>query len=129
MIGGDGSDRFRFDQGDASYAMPGYLSDTIADFSDGQDKIFLAGGIGSRQTDVLHAQPGIVLTSMAAAFTYAQQLLDASPGVRDVAALAVGGDSYLFYNDSGGGTVNSIVKLAGVGNALSIGSSDFLAAI
>jgi hypothetical protein len=42
-----------------------------------------------------------------------------------VAVLNVGSDTYLFYNDAGGATVDAMLKLSGV-DAATITSSDFV---
>jgi Ca2+-binding RTX toxin-like protein len=126
LIGQGGTDRFVFGVGDAAFLSQGSVSDVISDFTEGTDKLLLPSGIGSGTGQVLYPQAGIVLTSVVAATAYAQQLLDAHSGTRDVAAITVGSDSYLFYNDAGGATINSIIKLAGIADAGLIGSADFL---
>jgi Ca2+-binding RTX toxin-like protein len=129
MTGGDGADTFTFSLGDATFVTTStqglaYFSDTITDFQHGTDKLELSHTLTA--SDLLHAQSGIVLTSVAAALTYAQQLLDAHSGTTDVAALNVGSDTYLFYNESGSGaTIDSLIKLAGV-DANTITSTDFI---
>lgn len=125
LTGNAGADRFVFARGDAAYATPGYVSDIITDYQDGSDSFSLVGGIGRGTGHVLHAGQGLILGSMAAAFGYAQALLNAHDAARDVAVLSVGTDSYLFYNDAGGATINSIIKLAGVADASMIDGSDF----
>jgi serralysin len=130
MTGGDGADTFTFSVGDSTFVTTStqglaYFSDTITDFQHGTDKLELAHALATA-SDLLHAQSGIVLTSVAAALTYAQQLLDGHAGTTDVAALNVGSDTYLFYNESGSGaTIDGLIKLAGV-DANTITSTDFI---
>ena len=118
LTGGGGADTFVFGAADSTFVTTGtlaFFADTITDFTDGTDHINLPAGVGATAADVLHAQTGIVLTSVAAALTYAQQLLDAHAGTTDVAALNVGSDAYLFYASSTtGATIDSLIKLTGV---------------
>ena len=118
LTGGAGADTFVFGAADSTFVTTGtlaFFADTITDFTDGTDHINLPAGVGATAADVLHAQTGIVLTSVAAALTYAQQLLDAHAGTTDVAALNVGSDAYLFYASSTtGATIDSLIKLTGV---------------
>ena len=118
LTGGAGADTFVFGAADSTFVTTGtlaFFADTITDFTDGTDHINLPAGVGATAADVLHAQTGIVLTSVAAALTYAQQLLDAHAGTTDVAALNVGSDAYLFYASSTtGATIDSLIKLSGV---------------
>ena len=129
MTGGAGADTFIFFAGDATFATTGtlaYFADTITDFTHGTDQILLDNGQGTGTGNLLHAQAGIVLTSVAAALTYAQQLLDAHAGTSDLAVLEVGSDAYLFYGSNGAATIDSIIKLAGV-DASSITAADLFA--
>lgn len=119
MTGGAGADRFVFAAGDAAYATTGalaYFADQITDFTLGEDKISLGTGIGVGASNILHAQDGITLTSVEAAITYAQQLITVSGSIDAVAALQIGSDTYLFYDDNGGlsASINAMVKLDGV---------------
>jgi Ca2+-binding RTX toxin-like protein len=137
VTGGAGADTFSFAAGDASFTTGtdplAYFADTITDFTDGTDKLALptfvtmpVTGIGLVAGDVLHAQAGIVLTSVTAALTYAQQLLDAHAGGTDVAVLEVGSDAYLFYNGAGStAEIDSLIKLTGVDAAV-ITSADIV---
>lgn len=120
LTGGAGDDVFVFDVSDSGLPSDDEdsdvfgLVDTVTDFTDGEDLLDLPTTIGQADGDVLHATAGITLSSLDAATVYAQQLLDNHAGVVDVAALQVGADTYLFYNDAAGATINSIVKLSGV---------------
>lgn len=128
VAGGQGSDVFGFFSGDASYAgaITADVIDTITDFEDGTDRfgIGLSTAIGTTQGDVLRAAAGISFTTVAEALFIAQQLLDGHLGTSDVAALQVGTDSYLFYNDSEGSTVNSIIRVIGLAPS-NISEADF----
>jgi len=124
LSGNAGADIFSFGRQDAAFVSVGQ-TDAIADYVDGTDRIFLGTSIGSGSGQVLYAASSVVLGSVSAALDYAQQLLDGHAGNRDVAALNVGGDTYLFYNDAGGSAVNAIIRLQGVDAAL-LQPSDFL---
>jgi serralysin len=132
MTGGPGSDLFVFGSGEAGFTTTGalaYFTDTVTDFAHGTDHLAIANGVGLGTANVVHAQAGIQLSSLAAAQTYAQQLLDAhvqGSGGAEVAAIEVGSDAYLFYSSTGldGHTIDSIIKLAGV-DASTIDSTDF----
>ena len=128
VTGGLGNDVFAFGAADSTFATTGalaFFTDTITDFTHGSDKIDLPGTIGVATGDVLHAQAGVVLSSVGAALTYAQQLLDAHAGTTDVAVLEVGSDAYMFYSGSAGITADSLIKLAGV-DASVITSTDIM---
>jgi len=116
MTGGTSIDYFVF--GGSSAAITGSVVDRITDFEDGIDRI----GLGFTVAAILSgsAQP-----SFSAAQTLAQQLLDGHAGDREVAAISVGSDTYLFYTSDRGSTVNSAVILGNTA-AAEIGLSDFL---
>jgi len=114
MTGGDGTDQFKFATGDATTVSGSTGSDVITDYVDGTDKIALGFSVAALVT-------GTDQSSFAAAATYAQQLLDNHAGTGEVAAVHVtGGDTYLFFNSSGGATVNSAIDV----KAASIASFD-----
>lgn len=121
LTGGEGEDLFVFNSGDAAFSTTGalaYFADQITDFTIGEDKITLGGTIGLGTGNVLHAQAGITISSVEAALTYAQGLIDGGTSANKVAALQVGADTYLFYDDNGlsGGVaaINAMIKLDGV---------------
>lgn len=123
LSGGSGNDVFNFAVGDASNAnvstIPaggttpaGHdLTDVITDFASGQDHLHLP----FVPATVLGQQAGVTFSSVDAAQVYAQQVLDAHTGTNEVAHIVVGGDSYLFYNDTGADntTINEVIKLQG----------------
>jgi serralysin len=131
LTGGAGNDVFWFAAGDADHANVSSpatatdhgVTDQIVDFTDAQDTIHLGFAVSA----VLHTGPGVTFTDASAAETYAQQLLDASAGTHDVAAITVGADTFLFYNDTTGATINSAIKVLGVADTVfNIGTgSDF----
>jgi serralysin len=120
MTGGDGADVFVFSAGDAAFTTTGtfaYFADQITDFTVGTDKIDLGGSIGGTADDVIHAQVGASFTTISAALTYAQQLIDNAASVNALAAIQIGSDTYLFYDDNGatgGNIINAMIKLDGV---------------
>ncbi len=139
MSGEGGADRFIFPQGSSApldaaplaHSFDGrpldgapYDIDTIKFFDHLVDKIYLPGGIGSRPEEILRPAPfGSIDGYFSDAMRGAQALLDASPGTREVAVVNYGNSTYLFYNDSGGTQINSIVRLL---TSSPIDSGDFL---
>jgi serralysin len=140
LTGGAGNDVFAINTaGDASNAnlltaataANHDLTDVIADFTSGSDTFAL----GFTVNTVLHQQTGVTFTSVDAAQTYAEQLLDAHTGTGEVAAITVGSDTYLFYTDTGVDTtgvdaahsINAAIKVAGVaGSVFASAGTDFL---
>ena len=119
LTGGDGTDQFKFAAGDATTVSGSAGSDVITDYVDGTDKIALGFSVAAVVT-------GTDQSSFAAAATYAQQLLDNHAGTGEVAAVHVtGGDTYLFFNSSGGATVDSAIDLKAASIA-SFDTSDFV---
>lgn len=113
LRGGAGIDVFVFSGASSPAATP----DRILDFVDGSDRILL----GFAPAAVL---TGTAQSGAAAAATTAQQLFDANAGNGEVAALMVGGDTYLFYNSAGGATIDAAIIVAGV-NASLFSAADF----
>lgn len=113
LRGGGGIDVFTFFGASSTSAAP----DRIVDFTDGSDLISL----GFLPTAVL---TGAVQSGAAAAATAAQQLFDGNAGSGEIAALTVGGDTYLFYNSAGGAAVDSAIVVMGV-NASIFSATDF----
>ncbi|WP_442678978.1 calcium-binding protein [Sphingomonas sp. ASY06-1R] len=119
LTGGAGNDTFWFLAGDAgidnikTVAGSG-VTDQILDYVDGTDKIATTGGF----TTVLHGDAGVTVSTVSSAYTYAQSLIDSDLATNaahhDVAAITVGSDTYLFYNDSGASEINSVIKVVGV---------------
>jgi Ca2+-binding RTX toxin-like protein len=115
LTGGAGRDSFAF-AGQASLATS---PDMITDFAPDQDKLmvgFLPAAIlsGSSPTPA----------NLAAIASLAQQLFDGHQGDHEVAAIAVGSDTYLFYASDGGAVADSAILLQGV-SASAIGALQF----
>lgn len=102
LTGGAGSDIFVFTP--TSSAI-GTQIDTIADYAAGTDHLALGFA------------PQALLTGSAAsadaARIAAQTLFDDHAGNGEVAAIAVGSATYVFWGGSGGGTIDSVVSIAG----------------
>lgn len=104
LSGGSGNDLFQFGGASASIASGG---DRITDFQAGSDHIAVGYAVSALLTGT--AQGGL---SQAAAV--AQQLFDGHAGTGEVALVAVGTDSYLFYSGNGGAQADSAVLLSSV---------------
>jgi Ca2+-binding RTX toxin-like protein len=121
MTGGAGQDQFLFAPGDAAFSTSGanaYAMDEITDFTIGSDKL----GLGFVPAAILHGSAATVSDAAA----WAMQALQAHSGTPDVAAVSVGSDTYLFYDDHAkGGAVDAAIHLDQVtGSGLSL--SDFV---
>jgi serralysin len=92
---------------------------SIADFTKGEDEIDLDFDVAQVLTVTDQS-----FADLAAAQAYASQLLANDAGTREVAAIAVGTDTWLFYNGAGGDTVDSAIRLANV-DATTISTTDF----
>lgn len=114
LSGGSGVDLFQFTGAGSTSAAP----DRITDFTDGQDRI----SIGLVPATVL---TGGAQVSLSAASTFAQQLFNGNAGTSEVAAIAVGSDTYVFYSSNGGSTVDSAIQLVGVSPSI-VTTSDFI---
>lgn len=136
MTGGDGADTFIFAAGDANDVIIGTgasaktFYDTITDFTVGEDKLDI--GLAVTDDTIILKATGVSFDATAAgvaqAVTYANGLLaDADAG--SVAAIQVGGDTYLFYEADGVYTgtadVDSFIKLTGV-TASALSEDDFV---
>jgi serralysin len=121
LTGGVGRDTFEYDRHDAlidggtSFAQ----ADTITDFAAGQDEIDLDFDV----EQVLTAT-GQSFADISAAQAYATQLLTGDAGTREVAAVGVGSDTWLFFSSNGGDAVDSAIQLANV-QPVAIGTPDF----
>lgn len=132
LQGGAGNDVFAFGSTTtsisdaATFTAVGATSpsqfETILDFVNGEDQFQIRGSttsavaFGTAAADVVRGSSDAVFNTVAAATTYAQQLLDANASLVDVAAVKVGADVYLFWasDASAGALVNNVVKLQGV---------------
>lgn len=121
LTGGDGADVFAFAPygplglSEASYTTVGPdagLTDVVTDFQDGVDHFSLGFAVAAILTG--SAQDFV------AAATTARQLMTAHAGDREVAAIQVGSDSYLFFA-ADGVSAASAVKVA----AVNVSSFDF----
>ncbi|HMI18618.1 MAG TPA: M10 family metallopeptidase C-terminal domain-containing protein [Sphingomonas sp.] len=119
LFGDAGNDRFVFAAGDAAFATSGsaaYATDHIMDFGNGADVIAL----GFHVLGVLTGSAA----SVADAYASATALL--SGHAADVAAVAVGTETMLFYHaDGSAGTPDSAIALDGV-NSATIVLADFV---
>ena len=116
LTGGAGNDIFRFDAGSA--AISGTATDRIIDYVHGTDHL----GLDFAPVIVLD---GGAQASFAGAQSSAQALFDGHAGNHEVSAVQVGTDTYLFWGDGGGDTINNAVLLQGVGSS-SITTADFV---
>lgn len=115
LRGGAGADIF-LSTGPA--ASPGTGADRIIDYVDGVDRL----SIGYVPAALL---VGAGQASLSAASAAAQMLFDANPGTAEVAAIAVGSDSYIFYSSNAGPVADSALLVEAVGTgAFSLG--DFI---
>lgn len=105
LSGGAGRDEFHFS--DSAALLSGSGPDMITDFQHGIDEIEL-------DFDPSALLVGTAQADFAAARTAAQALLDGHAGNGEVAAVAVGADTYLFFSGNGGATVDSSIELVGV---------------
>ena len=106
ITGGDGNDAFLFESGDAAFSAGngGGQTDEVIDLNVAADKLALG------------FTPAVLLTgaaqgSFSSAASAAQSLFDGHAGDHEVAALAVGTDTYLFFSANGGGSIDAAIKL------------------
>jgi len=114
LKGGAGADLFVF-SGAGSTISGG--PDEVVDYLPGTDHIHL----DFMPAAVLTGAPQTALSAQSAA----QALFDAHGGDHEVAALSVGGDTYIFYSVGGGATVDSAIKLDDV-SVSAISTTDFV---
>lgn len=113
LTGGGGEDDFLFAGGAAIFSST--APDVLTDFENGIDEL----NIGFEPVTVL---TGASQADFTAAAGLAQRLFDANAGNREVAAIGVGADSYLFYASDGGAIIDSSIKLTGIGaSAIDVG--------
>ena len=107
ITGGAGNDTFVFSGHDAAFATSGataWATDEVTDFAHGTDKF----EFDFHPVQVLSGSAA----TAAAALTLATSLTSAHAGEADVAAVTVGGDTYLFWDGTGaGGAIDSAVKV------------------
>ncbi len=113
LSGGSGIDLFQF----SGAGSPSTAPDRITDFADGTDRI----AIGQLPTTVL---TGASQFSLSDAASLAQQLFNGSAGTSEVAAIAVGSDTYVFYSSNGGATIDSAIQLVGLNPSI-VTATDF----
>ncbi|KRB85978.1 hypothetical protein ASE00_04315 [Sphingomonas sp. Root710] len=133
LNGGDGNDTLSGDLG-ADTLTGGALADVflftgagspvsafdrITDFTDGVDHL----SVGYAPLAVL---AGGSLNSFSAAAAQAQSLFDGHAGNGEVASIAVGSDTYVFFSSNGGSVADSAVLLAGYPLASTITLDDFI---
>lgn len=112
LVGESGADLFIFAGAGSTISAP----DRITDFTDGVDHM----AIGFIPAVILRGAQ----SSASTAATLAQQFFDQNAGNSEVAAIAVGSDTYIFYASNGGITVDSAVLLLGF-PALAVSSATF----
>lgn len=123
LIGGNGADLFDFFYFDHP-PVSNYT--TIADFADGQDHIALSSVWGRLEAVPDHVLRGHAQATIAQAQVEAQRLFDMnSEPSNDVAAVAVGADTFIFYGWGNPGQIDSMFCIAGVSPG-QIGVSDFI---
>jgi len=119
LFGDAGNDRFVFANGDAGFAISGsdaFATDHIADFGNGLDVIQLP----------FHVAAVLEGSAASAALAYAGATTLLAGHMLDVAAIAVGTDTILFYHaDGSAGVPDQAITLDGV-NATTIGIADFV---
>jgi len=114
LTGGAGIDWFVFAGRASLLGDP----DRITDFEDGADRL----SIGFVPVTVLQ---GTAQSSFAGATSAAQVLVDGHAGGLEVAAMQVGGETYLFYSSTGGSVVDSAIGLGALDPAL-LSIADFV---
>lgn len=132
VTGGAGTDRFDFTgAGNTGVGTSTKSYDTINDFVDGEDTFHIISGAstyGDTAGEVVLGASGATFTTVAAATTYAQQLIDGNAGLNDIAVVKVGSDTYLFYDSTGtlNAAIDTIIKLQGVSDTSLLTIADFV---
>jgi serralysin len=120
LTGGAGADVFEFNGSDAAqFSLDSIFGgpESIRDFQDGVDRIDL----GFVPVQIVQ---GAVAGTVAGIVSFATGLLASQP-TGTVASVAVGSDTYLVYNNSGGLLPDSLIHLDGI-NASAISVADFV---
>lgn len=136
FTGGAGADVFTFTSTDANPVTVSSVAyyDTVLDYTDGEDEFRITNTAGTSTfgdaalaAEINIGAAGATFTTVSAATTYAQQLLDANTQAYDIAIVKVGSDTYLFYDSTGvqGTAIDSIVKLQGVTDTSLFTQADF----
>jgi serralysin len=135
LTGGAGNDIFQFTGASAAVTVSGVAYyDTVLDYTDGLDEFRITNAAGTStfgdaasSAEISIGSSGAVFTTVSAATTYAQQLLDANTQAYDIAIVKVGGDTYIFYDSTGtqGASIDSIIKVQGVTDTSLFTSADF----
>ncbi|WP_019833893.1 calcium-binding protein [Sphingomonas sp. PR090111-T3T-6A] len=130
LTGGAGNDVFDFSvTGSAAVNVVGSGTsaanyyDEVTDFTNGTDHFHL----GNATDAVLTQGAGVTFTSVDDAQVYAQQILTAGADDHAVAAIVVGSDTYLFYNDAGAATtIDSVIKVDGFTDTAHLKAASFV---
>lgn len=122
MTGGAGADVFQFAWVGAGSPAAGQAQ-IVTDFTSGIDHLGLP--FVPAAADLLRDAGGSSYASITQALPQAQLLLSAHAGYHDVAALQVGADTILFYNQAGtADTIDGAIRLTSV-TASALSPSDF----
>jgi serralysin len=105
MTGGQGADLFVIGSASAAGSDPSMLT-VITDFTLGEDRIEFRTGSGRPQSLLTGTA-----TSYQGAIQQAQTLMTAHEGSNEIAAIQVGGDTYLFYATTGDQPNRALVAL------------------
>lgn len=135
FTGGGGNDIINFTGANGTGTTVSSVTyyDTILDYTDGEDEFRITNGgctFGDETGDLIIGAAGATFTTVSAATTYAQQLLDTDAGGAsgdDLAVVKVGSDTYLFWSSGGvaGGAIDSIVKLGAITDTSIFTIADF----
>lgn len=132
FTGGGGVDNFNFvgANGTGTTVSSVTYYDTVLDYIDGEDEFRISNGgctFGDDTGDINIGVAGATFTTVAAATTYAQQLLDDNAAGDDIAIVKVGSDTYVFWSATGvdDDAIDSIVKIAGITDTSLFTIADF----
>lgn len=116
LNGGAGIDFFLF-AGNASLHN-GQTADIVTDFEDAIDRLSVGYAVDALMI-------GSPQSSFADAAARAQQLFDEHAGGNEVAAITVGGNSYIFFSSNNGAAADSAIKIMAL-DATAFSTADFL---